>query len=132
MSLFLRSLVLNAGFLLSSHGFAQTSAATPPAKPTASASAPVVTKGVMVANPMAPTTAGTMMAPAKTATKSTNTMPATAVPGGGDGKVWVNTKSNVYHCAGTKYYGKTKAGEYMTEADAKAKGKHANNKKACS
>ncbi len=72
-----------------------------------------------------------MTAPAEKA-KSTDKMPATAVAGGGDGKVWVNTASKVYHCLGTKYYGKTKAGKYMAEADAKAKGNRANNKKACS
>ncbi|MFC6522921.1 hypothetical protein ACFQAT_27470 [Undibacterium arcticum] len=59
-------------------------------------------------------------------------MPATAASGGGDGKVWVNTASKTYHCPGTKYYGKTKAGEYMTEADAKAKGNHPDHKKVCS
>ena len=52
--------------------------------------------------------------------------------GGGEGKVWVNKASKTYHCPGTKYYGKTKAGEYMTEADAKAKGNHPNHKKLCS
>ena len=51
--------------------------------------------------------------------------------GGGDGKVWVNAKSKTYHCMGTKYYGKTKSGEYMTEVDAKAKGNHALHGKAC-
>jgi hypothetical protein len=59
-------------------------------------------------------------------------MPATQAAGGGDGKVWVNTASKTYHCPGTKYYGKTKAGEYMTEAEAKAGGNHPNHKKACS
>ncbi|WIG55194.1 MAG: hypothetical protein OJF61_000980 [Rhodanobacteraceae bacterium] len=53
-------------------------------------------------------------------------------PGGGAGKVWVNTESKTYHCQGTKWYGTTKHGEYMTEAQAKAQGYHADHGKACS
>jgi hypothetical protein len=45
-------------------------------------------------------------------------------PGAGPDKVWVNTASNVYHCPGERYYGRTKAGKYMTEHDAKAAGAH--------
>ncbi len=52
--------------------------------------------------------------------------------GGGPGKVWVNPKSKVYHCSGTKYYGTTKEGSYMTEAEAKTAGNHADHGKACS
>ena len=37
------------------------------------------------------------------------------------GKVWVNTESGVYHKSG-RWYGKTKSGKFMTEAEAKAAG----------
>ena len=56
----------------------------------------------------------------------------TPAPGGGAGKVWVNAETKVYHCQGDRYYGTTKNGEYMNEADAKAKGMHAaKGSKAC-
>jgi hypothetical protein len=43
---------------------------------------------------------------------------ATPEPGGGHGLVWVNTESHIYHKEGSRYYGKTKKGKYMTEAEA--------------
>ncbi len=72
--------------------------------------------------------------PAATQTMTPKAPPASqaAAPGGGPGMVWVNSASKVYHCPSDRWYGKTKAGEYMTEADAKAKGNHADHNKPCS
>jgi hypothetical protein len=78
----------------------------------------------------APAASTAAAAPAKAASKA-STATKEQAPGGGPGMVWLNTESNVYHCPGSQYYGKTKQGAYMTEADAKAKGAHADHNRPC-
>jgi hypothetical protein len=41
------------------------------------------------------------------------------------GMVWVNTGTGVYHYEGDEWYGKTKQGKFLTEADAIKAGYHA-------
>jgi DNA uptake protein ComE-like DNA-binding protein len=54
--------------------------------------------------------------PAVPAASAKTTPPEQGSPG--NGMVWVNTETGVYHKEGSRYYGKTKQGKYMSEADA--------------
>jgi septal ring-binding cell division protein DamX len=113
-------LIASMTALFASSAFAQTPTPTPSATPSNTAPA----KAAPISSP-----AGT---PAVTKPAANAPVQKVSAAGGGDGKVWVNSASKVYHCEGTKYYGKTKKGEYMVEADAKAKGFHGDHGKACS
>ena len=56
---------------------------------------------------------------------------ATQAPGAATDKVWLNASTRVYHCPGDRYYGRTKDGSYMTEAQAKAAGAHGAHGQTC-
>jgi len=99
----LAALILISGFITSKTLHRETSTDNPPApNVNASPGEPVVN---INAGDSAPS-------PRKTGTSSGNPLV----------KVWVNTKSGIYHCPNTPWYGDTKNGQYMTQQEAQSKG----------
>ena len=78
-------------------------AATPAAAPTPAAASTPTAAATPAAKPTTKTVAASAPQPA---------------PPSGSGQVWVNLESKIYHKEGDRYYGKTKKGKYMPEADA--------------
>ena len=88
----------------------------------------------MAPKPASPAASSSMPAAAKTETKMTTkgapagpTVPLAA--GGGNGMVWVNEETKVFHREGDRWYGRTKKGKYMSEADATKMGAHESKEK---
>ncbi|MBV9704292.1 MAG: hypothetical protein JO163_16295 [Methylobacteriaceae bacterium] len=92
----------------------------PPAANAAPAPAPAAPPAAV---PAAPAPAPTATAAASPGQYPTEAAAKTAC--GGELVVWVNTKSKVYHFAGTRDYGHTKQGAYMCEAQAQSAGDRA-------
>ncbi|MEO5627219.1 MAG: DUF3761 domain-containing protein [Dokdonella sp.] len=105
---------------------------TPPMPATSAAAAPAAPAPKMTPapTPAAAATPASKM-PAAPTTHTPVVMPTVPAAGGGHGKVWVNSETKVYHCEGDRYYGRTKQGEYMSEADAVAKGVRPSHGNAC-
>ena len=87
------------------------------AEPASAAPAPTPGASTPEANPTNTTPAS---ATKKIKTASGNSSPEIAAAQA-SGKVWVNLDSGIYHKGG-RWYGKTKNGKFMTEAEAKAAG----------
>jgi len=66
-----------------------------------------------------------------TPTRATAVSAAQPAEGNPSVKVWVNTASGVYHCSGTRWYGATNEGIFMTQAEANKKGYRSANGRVC-
>ena len=91
-----------------------------PARPTPARPAPVVAAPASATSPVP-------------AARAPRAMPAPGpvAAGGGNGQVWVNLKTKVYHCQGDRWYGTSKDGQYMSENAAVAAGARASRGKTC-
>jgi hypothetical protein len=103
---------------------------TPSPAPAAPTGAAATTAPATAAKPAASSAPAVKPAPvANTPATSKPAATQQARPANSSGMVWVNTESGIYHKPGTRYYGKTKQGKYMSEADAIKAGYRAAGKK---
>jgi hypothetical protein len=92
-----------------------------PAAPAAATPAPAVASPAPSPASPAPSPAATAK-PAKTTTTAASPTQPQQPPA--PGMVWVNTSTKVFHREGDKWFGNTKKGKFMTEADAVKAGYH--------
>jgi Helix-hairpin-helix motif len=85
---------------------------------TASAAAAPAAKTMATTKPAAPPPTPASVPSPKTTAPANSSAASTPGTSCGPGTVWVNTATKVFHRAGSRWYGKTKAGKCMTEADA--------------
>lgn len=95
--------------------------------------APTATPAAAMATPVAasnPAATPAVSTPAAGKKHQAPAPQAVQASGGGNGQVWVNSETHVFHKEGSKWYGRTKKGKYMSEADATKEGyKQAKNEK---
>lgn len=89
---------------------------------------PLVTVGQAAAPAAAPASKPAPAAAKSAPPASVASSPAQAPPS--KGMVWVNTETKVFHREGDKWYGNTKHGKYMAEADALKAGYRESKEKA--
>jgi len=114
----LTALLLFAGMLTLRDAAAQQSGGKPDSSSTKKSSESKQTPSPAPAATTAPATAAKPAPAASTPPASKPAATQQSRPANSTGMVWVNTDSGIYHKPGTRYYGKTKQGKYMTEADA--------------
>jgi hypothetical protein len=100
--------------------------AATPAPAVAKTSTPAAPAPSPAAAPTAPAPAPAASTGTTTTKKTTPSTPAAANNAAcASNMVWANTESKVYHMPGDRWFGNTKKGKCMTEADAQAAGYHA-------
>jgi DNA uptake protein ComE-like DNA-binding protein len=90
----------------------------PASTPAPSKSAPAASSTTSSAPAAAPAASSNSGSSAKSSAASKAAPRTEQAAGGGNGLVWVNTKSGVYHKEGDRWYGRTEEGKYMSEPDA--------------